>query len=325
MLSSTCVGKCIGGSGLSRADDAIRTWRRIAKARPTPSPSPSPSPSAPAAIAQVRDLVVLPPVPSLVSLGLGLHSPLARRTARAWDEAFEEGRGEALRRAGERCADVGERWERWEGTGKLQREGDKRVAVFADQIELEGESERDERAPRPRAGALPLELVHAVRAAVADSDEPDPLFRRFCAQRGLVPLPAAASSALVSALGRALVAAHAVRAEPAGGQGEGEGAGAGGFALCLTPDCSDRPGRAHLVVGSSGGAAAAAEGAAGGRGPGAGAAAKEAEVREREERERRAWSEEWDEEHGVGGWRRPEGEHKVGCAHLVGRKAWALE
>jgi len=284
------AGKCCGGSGLSRADEALRVWRRISKARPTDSPSPSPSTSTDAPIAPVRDLVVLPPIPALRTLGLGLHSRLGKRTVRAWETAFDEGYGEAVRRAGERVEDGAERWARWERSGRLDRDRDARVVVFADQLEL------------GREGGLPVELVEALRDAAGGpgagagpdgaAHEPDPVFRRFCAQRNLVPLsPSACPSSLISSVARALALAYS--------------SAQSGFALCLTPDCSDRPGRAHLVVG-----------------PGGGAAPEDAETRA--ERERRAWSEEWEEERGVGGWRRAREEHKERCAHLEGRRAWAL-
>ncbi|GAA5896957.1 hypothetical protein JCM8208_006123 [Rhodotorula glutinis] len=286
------LGKCSGGSGLSRADEALRVWRRISKARPTDSPSPSTSTDMP--IPPVRDLVVLPPIPALRTLGLGLHSRLGKRTVRAWESAFDEGYGEAVRRAGERAEDGAERWARWERSGRLDRDRDARVAVFADQLEL------------GREGGLPVELVEALRdaAGVAESGagegggtdgaahEPDPVFRRFCSQRNLVPLsPSACPSSLVSSVARALTLAYS--------------SAQSSFALCLTPDCSDRPGRAHLVVG-----------------PGGGAAPENAETRA--DRERRAWSEEREEEWGVGGWRRGREEHKERCAHLEGRQAWAL-
>ncbi|GAA5929901.1 hypothetical protein JCM3775_004459 [Rhodotorula graminis] len=288
------LGKCCGGSGLSRADEALRVWRRISKARPTDAPAPSPSAPVDSPISPVRDLVVLPPIPTLRTLGLGLHSRLDKRTVRAWEASFDEGYGEAVRRAGERAEDGAERWARWERSGRLDRDRDARVAVFADQLEL------------GREGGLPVELVEALRAAAAvvepraggaagpgdAAHEPDPVFLRFCTQRNLVPLsPSACPSSLISSVARALSLAYS--------------SAQSSFALCLTPDCSDRPGRAHLVVG-----------------PGGGAAPEDAETRA--ERERRAWSEEREEEWGVGGWRRGREEHKERCAHLEGRKAWAL-
>ncbi|BGP39985.1 hypothetical protein JCM10450v2_003965 [Rhodotorula kratochvilovae] len=268
------LGKCCASPPLLRAEEALRSWRQLSKARPTDAPTPSGSGTP---IPPVRDLLPLPPPPALRSLGLGLH-PLSARVARAWTQAFGEGYADGAARAGEKARDVRERWDRWARTGKLAERA-RRVVLFAD--------------------AVPAELRGAVDAAVAGAQgegeaAEDPLFARFCAQRGLVALPAECDPSLVRALVSAACDAYAA-AEAA-------------FVLCLTADCTDRPGRPHLTLSAAGTPATLGE-----------------SVEERREREKRAWEAEREEEAAEGGWRRPEGEHREGCAHLEGRRAWALD
>ncbi|GAA5828032.1 hypothetical protein JCM3770_002112 [Rhodotorula araucariae] len=268
------LGKCCASPPLLRAEEALRDWRRLSKARPASAPAPSTPWAAP--IPPVKDVALLPPPSTLRALGLGLHPPAdlaPRGVARAWRSAFAEGYADGVRRAEEKARDVSDRWERWARTGKLV-ERSRRVVLFAD--------------------AVPVELAEAVRAecdaAAVDGDD-DPLFARFCAERGLVALPALCAPGLVRALTLSACAAYAAAADA--------------FVLCLVPDCTDRPGRPHLALGAAG--------------------TPEGPTEERRERERRAWQEEYEEEHGERGWRRPEGEHSVGCAHLEGRRAWALD
>ncbi|GAA5999033.1 uncharacterized protein JCM10292_003273 [Rhodotorula paludigena] len=265
------LGKCIAGVPLSRADEALRTWRRLAKDRPTDTvPFP------------VRDVLVLPPAPSLRSLGLGLHSLPRTDEARAvhaeWARAFRDGYSDACERALERATDVAERWARWERSGRLggsAADATGRVVVFREDV-----------------ARLEPALRNLVLAGGEDAAEPDALFARFCAERALVPLPAASASSLVSALASASRAALAdARAR---------------FVACFVPDCSDRAGVPHLSLHEGRGAD---------------------EVCARARREREGWERERREE---GEWRREEGEHESGgdgkgCAHVEGRRAWEVE
>ncbi|GAA5861661.1 hypothetical protein JCM3774_002661 [Rhodotorula dairenensis] len=122
----------------------------------------------------------------------------------------------------------------------------------------------------------------------------DPLFARFCRARGLLPLSPLAPSAQVASLSLAHTASYHARATE--------------FSLCLVPDCSNRPGVPHLTLNPASGA---------GR----------EDPHERREREKRVWEQERTDELGScdkAGWRRPVGEHKERCAHLVGREAWRV-
>lgn len=218
-------GKCCGAIGLSRADDVVRTWRRIVKDRPSDAPTLPPGSTADA-IPPVRDLLVLPPPCSLRSLGLGLHDRLPARVVKKWERAFRDGYEEAVDRAEERAEDVRDRWERWARTGKLQ-EATRRVVVFRDALEQID---------------LPPAAEHAASAA-SDADlsavDPDPLFARFCVARGLEPLSPLAVPSQVSSLVLAHTAAYQERFST--------------FTLCLVPDCSNRPGVPHLALNPAGG------------------------------------------------------------------------
>lgn len=275
------LGKCCGGVGVARADDIVRTWRRVVKERPADAPS-LPATGTADVVAPVRDVLVLPPPCTLRSLGLGLHDRLPPRVVKKWERAFRDGYEDALDRAEERADEAKERWERWSRTGKLE-EATRRVVVFRDALAgLEllpavGPFDPSDEGARER-GEAPL--------------DPDPLFARFCHARGLVPLSPLAPPAQVASLSLAHTASYHSRADA--------------FSLCLTPDCSNRPGVPHLTLNPASGT---------GR----------EDPHERREREKRVWEQERRDEigsHNVAGWRRPVVEHKAQCAHLVGREAW---
>ncbi|GAA5989671.1 hypothetical protein JCM10908_000582 [Rhodotorula pacifica] len=278
------LGKCCGGVGLARADDIVRIWRRVVKDRPTDAPSLPPT-STGDVIPPVRDVLVLPPPCTLRSLGLGLHDRLSPRVIKKWERAFRDGYEDALDRAEERAEEVRERWERWSRTGKLE-EATRRVVVFRDAL---GELEIPPAAmPFSETGPSPTETTEPV-----EDLDPDPLFARFCHARGLHPLSPFASPAQVASLSLAHTSAYHERFSS--------------FSLCLTPDCSNRPGVPHLTLNPASGA---------GR----------EDPQERRGREKRVWEQEGRDETGAaGGWRRPAEEHKEGCAHLVGREAWRLD
>ncbi|GAA5851297.1 hypothetical protein JCM8547_004199 [Rhodosporidiobolus lusitaniae] len=211
------LGKCIGSIGLSRADDATRSWRRIAKDRPSDAPNvrssrtststshstSTPAPVGDALVPPVKELIVLPPPSALLSLGLGLHD-LPPRTALLWRKAFFEGYRDAHKRTVERVEDGIERWERWMTAGKLG-EGTRRFVTFEDALSSLGVE-----------GGKGGEEEH--------EEDPDPTFARFCATRHLVPLSLSHAHELLSL----------ITSLPSS------------FTLCLTPDCSNAPGVPHL-------------------------------------------------------------------------------
>lgn len=282
------LGKCCGGIGLARADDIVRSWRRVVKDRPTDAPSLPPTSTADL-VAPVRDVLVLPPPCTLRSLGLGLHDRLPPRVVKKWERAFRDGYEDALDRAEERAEEVKERWERWSRTGKLE-EATRRVVVFRDAL---AGLEVPPVAVPYHPPSHPASEATSREAPSPEVDlDPDPLFARFCHARGISPLSPLAPSAQVAALSLAHVATYHECAAA--------------FSLCLTPDCSNRPGVPHLTLNPASGA---------GR----------EDPHERREREKRVWEQEWrDELNDESGWRRPAKEHKDECAHLVGREAWRV-
>lgn len=258
------------------------------KDRPTDAPSLPPTSTADL-VAPVRDVLVLPPPCTLRSLGLGLHDRLPPRVVKKWERAFRDGYEDALDRAEERAEEVKERWERWSRTGKLE-EATRRVVVFRDAL---AGLEVPPVAVPYHPPSHPASEATSREAPSPEVDlDPDPLFARFCHARGISPLSPLAPSAQVAALSLAHVATYHECAAA--------------FSLCLTPDCSNRPGVPHLTLNPASGA---------GR----------EDPHERREREKRVWEQEWrDELNDESGWRRPAKEHKDECAHLVGREAWRV-
>ncbi|GAA5899459.1 hypothetical protein JCM6882_009122 [Rhodosporidiobolus microsporus] len=323
------LGKCCGGIGLSRAEDALRAWRRIAKDRPADAPNLS-RPSRPSStrtstaastragtpatdgnatsaggnggdslVPPVRDLVLIPPPSALKHLGLGLHDLPPRATA-LWHRAFFEGYRDALRRAVEKAEEGVERWERWGRQGVLG-DGTRRLCTFEDAVEEEeGSGEGGER--RARAGEGEED---------EDDDDPDPTFARFSRLRRLVPLSPSRAKSLLSTLLSQLDSPT--------------------FSFCPPPACSNAPGVPHLSLAAAtalGGFGEADPEALGGPAGGkkkleGGRKTKEEEAGERREKERKAWDDEAREERArEESW---EERHTKGCAHERAREAWGLE
>ncbi|BGP16064.1 hypothetical protein JCM10213_006800 [Rhodosporidiobolus nylandii] len=221
------LGKVMGGVGLSRSEDALRTWRRLAKERPSDAPNLSrpsrrstPSATRPATpsststtdelVPPVRELLVIPPPSALTHLGLGLHD-LPPRVAAAWERSFMQGYEDATRRTVEKLEEALERWDRWGRTGQLG-DGTRRLCTFVD--------------------ALPPQLQGEEHAEGQETEEedPDPTFARFCRLRQLRPISPAQAKEILSV----------ILAQP------------GNFNLCTTPACSNSPGTPHLSVSASG-------------------------------------------------------------------------
>ncbi|GAA5838898.1 hypothetical protein JCM11251_003731 [Rhodosporidiobolus azoricus] len=315
------LGKCCGTIGLSRSEDALRSWRRIAKDRPSDAPNISRSSRASSTrtsasttrtptpaintgaeggdslVPPVRDLIVIPPPSSLRYLGLGLHDLTPRATA-LWHRAFGEGYRDGLKRTVEKVEEGVERWERWTRQGVVG-DGTRRLMTFADG--LPGETGR---VAEKQKGEADGEEEH-------DEDR-DPTFARFASLRRLVPVTPSQAKTLLAALLTEL--------DPSSST----------FNLCTAPDCSNRPGVPHLSLAAAtalGGFGEADPDALGAKklvnGEGGRRKTKDEETRERREKERKAWADEAEEERVR---RREWGErHSPGCAHERAREAWGLE
>ncbi|GAA6002296.1 hypothetical protein JCM10207_001051 [Rhodosporidiobolus poonsookiae] len=216
------LGKCCATIGLSRAEDAVRHWRRIQKARPTTSlPTPTSSSSAGPA-PQVKDLVVLPPPTTLRSLGLGLHDLPASSSSSSgghlrdkWARAFAQGYTDGTTRTREKAEGELDKWARWTRQGLVREgegKGEKRMVCFRDGLEALGLL-----TPPP-----------TTPTTASPPEDEDATFVRFCAAYGLVPFPASSAHVLLSAL----------EAQPAQ------------FKLCTTPssECPNTPGVPHLSL-----------------------------------------------------------------------------
>ncbi|GAA6027239.1 hypothetical protein JCM8097_002514 [Rhodosporidiobolus ruineniae] len=281
------LGKCCGGIGLSRAEDAVRSWRRIQKERPSDAPNvrssssrpsassslsstPTPAPSYASGegdlVPPVRELCVVPPPTALIALGFGLHD-LSPRTAAAWERAFADGHRDATKRTVEKLEDCLERWERWSGQGKLA-DGTRRLVTFRDALA--------HLSPLPSSGGQEGEGG----AEEEEYEDPDPTFARFCALRRLVPISPSQAKELLSVL----------LAQPAQ------------FSFCPHPDCSNSPGTPHLSLGAA-----------------TGGEKEDHDARRQVERD--VWEREKREEEE----RRADGRHVEGCAHRRAREAWDLE
>ncbi|KAK4333699.1 hypothetical protein RTBOTA2_002433, partial [Rhodotorula toruloides] len=292
------LGKCCAGVGLARADDVLRAWRRISKERPADAPNVHASASTTSSgamndeklVPPVRDILVLPPPTRLRSLGLGLHDSLAPRIVKAWTKSFNEGYEDMVGKTVDRAEDVKDRWERWARTNGRLEEGTRRVVVFREAVSEEWVKQYF---PQLFDEDGVEELATWGGDDPALSLDPDPLFSGFCYTRRLLPLPyfysPSASTPLVASLVLDLtstIEAHAAD-----------------FSFCPVPDCSNAPGVPHLTLSQVG---------------------KE-DIEERRRREKEVWEREESEEWGSGGWRKDESEHRGGCAHLEGRRAWGVE
>lgn len=128
-----------------------------------------------------------------------------------WEKAFFEGYRDGIKRTAEKLEDGLEKWERWNGQGKLA-DGTRRLVTFADGLpELllpvgEGSPEKEE-----------------------EEEDADPTFSRFASFRRLVPVSPHQGREIHSTL----------LSHPAS------------FSFCTTPDCSDRPGVPHLSFAST--------------------------------------------------------------------------
>ncbi|GAA6060904.1 hypothetical protein JCM10212_003938 [Sporobolomyces blumeae] len=298
------LGKCCGGVGFSRAEEALRAWRRIVKERPADAPNvphsarrtgrrpvgsrrvepslpptassdpTSTSPSIDTLVPPVRELFVVPPLPSLRSLSAGLHSHVGRRTERLWTEAFEQGYQDMVDKCVVRIEEYVERWEAWRRMGKLG-DGTRRIVTFKDAFD-------------PVSPAVGVVGERATNQPLDDDDDededehqddPDPTFEKFLKERNLVKISPSTAHDL-SLLYRSQLEER--------------------FTVCFVPDCTDAAGVPRLSLERNGRESRA-----------------EREDREKaiDEREKRDRSE----------WRKAASLHKAGCGHLERRRAWLEE
>lgn len=110
-----------------------------------------------------------------------------------------------------------------------------------------------------------------------EEEETDEELKKFCLEKGLIPI----SYRIGKELGQMI------------SNKKGE------FKLCLTPDCSDKPGVAHVCLSTMG---------------------KESRE-EREKREKLIWAE---EEVDRKSWSKDASEHELGCGHLATRERWEM-
>ncbi|GAA5978237.1 hypothetical protein JCM11641_001144 [Rhodosporidiobolus odoratus] len=299
------LGKVCATPGLTRAEDAVRAWRRLAKDRPSDAPNlwtssiPSASSSSSSSsqrqqqqqqqdhlIPPVRDLIVLPPPTSLHALGLGLHD-LSPSVAQTWTRHFFQGYREGNKKTVEKFEDGLERWRRWEEMGKVA-EGGVRLVTFKDALAHDPTFEDVD----VGSGGGGTQCGQGNQREGAEGGEgnnypdPDPLFSRFCQLRHLTPLTPAQAKSLLPAL----------LSQPSS------------FLFCPhpSPSCSNAPGVPHLSLTTSVGV----------EGAGMRPAVEDEGVRR--EREKGVWEMEKREE--AEGWER--GGHVEGCAHQTARKVW---
>lgn len=210
-----------GANGQEKRGRAGRSGYASAPRRPVASNGESSLPLAPAGslhrlaqsqIPVVRDVQIVPPVPFLSSLSLGLF-PLSPSLDELWQDEFFDGYADSIDKTIVKIEEYLERWKTWANLGRLH-DGSKRMVCF-------GETVRSS-----LAGAAADFIARQL------ADEPDEVFRRFCAERDLVPVEPAFATETIEALKRKKAS----------------------FVLCTTPDCSGQPGIAHLslAAGSTG-------------------------------------------------------------------------
>ncbi|SCZ99070.1 BZ3500_MvSof-1268-A1-R1_Chr7-1g09382 [Microbotryum saponariae] len=222
------LGHTCASIGKTRADEALRQWRKLVRDRSevaapgsgsaTSSAAPmrrlrpgsmlslqhapaQPSPAPSHAV--VRDLLIVAPPPRLESLGLGLFD-LAAQLVPLWRENFAEGYVEAMDRCIAKLREQIARWEAWNEADKL-RDGTRRMIAFKEE--------------------LPSFDANGPRLGQQDFDE-DPLFSSFLSTNGMIVVDASWARSVLSTYLSKL----------------------GGFILCLTPDCSSARGVAHLSL-----------------------------------------------------------------------------
>ncbi|SCV70778.1 BQ2448_3540 [Microbotryum intermedium] len=287
-----CLGHTCASVGKTRADEALRQWRKLVRDRsevaaPGSAPasssatasrrlrrgsmlSPQHTPAQPFPASShvvIRDLLIVAPPPRLESLGLGLFD-LEAQLVPLWREAFAEGYVKAMERCIAKLREQIARWEAWNEADKL-RDGTRRMIAFKDSIDL----------GPPWSDGAGSEPVHRLNGMAHQQEfEDDPSFTSFLCTNGMVVVDASWARSVLSAYLSKV----------------------GGFILCLTPDCSSARGVAHLSLASNG-----AE-----------------DRKERERIEKMNWERERVDRRA---WRRPAKEHAVGCAHMQSRVAWEDE
>lgn len=222
-LSLERTGKCSGGLGFSRSEEISRSWKRISKSRPSDAPNLSHSitPLSPdSLIPAVKDLLLIPPPPSLSHLGLGLHDNLSPSTLRIWNKSFRKGYVEALEKSMIRIQESLDRWELWDRQGKL-KDGTRRLCTFSDVLETrqyksfrkgwEGEEQR---------------------GSNDQEEELDPLFNKFLESRQL--------TIVTPSIALDLLQLHEEKLKEEN------------FRVCFEPDCSDLPGVPRLSLSGNG-------------------------------------------------------------------------
>ncbi|KAI5479692.1 serine threonine protein kinase [Pseudohyphozyma bogoriensis] len=212
-LTLRWLGKCFGGIGASRGEEVSRAWKKIVKDRPTGVPAPGPPTDSTSDAATkkkrpgrsgyasmprakkveeaaprpkqivwtsdiallVKDVVMIPPVPKLKSLGFGLfdHDQMDK----SWERTFMVGYNDALEKTAHKIEEVVHRWEVWRDTGKLV-DGTKRMVTFRD--------------------ALPAGSPW-VDWSYEETDEP---FREFMLERGLIVIGPEAAMEVLSEIRR---------------------------------------------------------------------------------------------------------------------------
>lgn len=162
------LGSTIGQQGAARALDVTRGWKNLIKDRPTGVPAPGPN-GLPVAVLEkkrrlgrsgyanmprgttgpvkaatptlfddsrsvlmIKDMLIIPPPPSLVSLGFGLLD-LDGNVATLWHDEFQEGYREGIKKTIDKLEEAIHRYEIWKLTGKLV---DRRMVTFRDSLPL---------------------------------------------------------------------------------------------------------------------------------------------------------------------------------------------
>lgn len=136
-----------------------------------------------ASIPIVKDIQIVPPVPSLRSLCLGLF-PLSKSMDALWQDEFHSGYTDSIDKTVAKIKEYLHRWTTWANLGRLH-DGSKRIVCFTESI------------VDALGGAAAASFVEQQIAG-----EPDEVFRRFCTERGLVSVEPGFVPQIISALER---------------------------------------------------------------------------------------------------------------------------
>ncbi|KAK4056518.1 hypothetical protein OIO90_002365 [Microbotryomycetes sp. JL221] len=319
------LGKCIGGQGNFRMEFVNREWYKISRIRhsttrqhrdrttTTTTPSSITNENKHDHVVMVRDLLILPALPSLVKLGIGLlnHNQSQDQETQnhvleietIWKQEFKKGYQDSIKKIILKIKDHLKRFQLWLNQSKGLNQGTRQLMIFKDTYK------QILKIQKPFLNTIhhQEELNQEIQRLQIEFNEMNSLdleFKKFSNEFELLPLNSIQSIEILLNLFETKLIEIQDQDSEEQQQEEDQ------FNLCFVPDCSNKPGVAHLSLSNI---------VAGTRT----SIPKIESIQQRQERER---DYERQERQDRLDWRRSNHEHeRSNCSHIEQRRSWYEE